>query len=200
VTIREAEPGDVEALARLLVALYDHEVPGMLRGPYEKRLTLTRRLVTAAPLGQRYVVEHDSRVAATGSLATTERPRPSTPPSAILGAPLIVGPVNGVLTFIGGIRGMATMIPGPSAQEALIHSVVVSEHQRGGGVGRALLAFLEDKAREAGKSAAVLQVVASNAGARRFYRAAGYVEEPARLGVVQRLLAFPSVVMRKQLT
>jgi ribosomal protein S18 acetylase RimI-like enzyme len=46
---------------------------------------------------------------------------------------------------------------------------------------------------------AVLQVITSNEGARAFYRAAGYAEAELRRGVARDRLAYPSVLMRREL-
>jgi hypothetical protein len=41
--LREATTGDIGALSRLLVQLYAHELPGMLRGKVEAQVELARR-------------------------------------------------------------------------------------------------------------------------------------------------------------
>jgi hypothetical protein len=53
VRLRRAETGDIGDLSRLLVQLYAHELPGMLRGRVEAQVELARRLLHAAPLGRR---------------------------------------------------------------------------------------------------------------------------------------------------
>jgi GNAT superfamily N-acetyltransferase len=199
ISFREAGESDVAALSRLLVSLYAHEAPGMLAGPFDARATLTCRLLTSAPLGWRIVAEVGGNVVATGSLATMEAPRPAVPSSAVLSAPALLGPLNGVRTMVGALRGLATLTAAPQPEEALLHSLVVSEAHQGQGVGRALLTHLETLAATAGKRRVVLQVVATNAGARDFYRRAGYIEQPQHRTPAQRWVGFPSVIMNKEL-
>jgi ribosomal protein S18 acetylase RimI-like enzyme len=57
---------------------------------------------------------------------------------------------------------------------------------RGTGIGRAALAFVEEAARAAGGRAVRIEVAAENAGARRLYREAGYVD-PRRFFLAKRL-------------
>lgn len=197
---REASATDVEALSRLLVALYAHEAPGMLAGSFDAQAALTRRLLTEAPPGRRLIAEADGVVVGTGSLATMEAPRPSVPPSVVLSAPAVVGPLDGLRTIVGALRGLATMTEPPAAEEALVHSLVVSDECQGEGIGRALLEQLETLAGTARKRRVVLQVVATNTGAREFYRVAGYIEQPRHLTPAQRWVGFPSVVMTKELS
>lgn len=199
ITFRGTGPSDVGPLSRLLVSLYAHEAPGMLAGPFDAQATLTRRLLTSAPLGWRIVALADGDVVATGSLATVEEPRPAVPSSAVLAAPALLGPLNGMRTMVGALRGLATLTVPPQPEEALLHSLVVSEEHQGQGIGRALLTHLETLAGTAGKRRVLLQVVATNTGARDFYRRAGYVEQPRHRTRAQRWIGFPSVIMSKDL-
>lgn len=59
--------------------------------------------------------------------------------------------------------------------------IAVAESAGGKGIGRALMAAAETWARERGYPALVLDVFASNATARRFYAAQGFVEDSLRL-------------------
>lgn len=194
-TIRAATPQDVEALSELLVELYAHELPGMLHGPHRARVALTRRLLVAAPLGLRYVVEEAGAVVATGGIATTEEPRPQTPASAVLSAPLHMDPVRAVRTVAGAVRGVLTIAGPPAGDEVLIHSVVVAATHRGRGLGGVVMEHLEGEGRRRGKTRAILQVISANTGARTFYRSLGYAERDA----ATRRLGYPSVLMEKPL-
>jgi ribosomal protein S18 acetylase RimI-like enzyme len=62
-----------------------------------------------------------------------------------------------------------------------------------------ILRHLEEEAIGLGKRGAVLQVIASNVNARAFYRSAGYSEAELRRGLVRDRLAYPSVLMRREL-
>jgi ribosomal protein S18 acetylase RimI-like enzyme len=197
--VREATRDDIGALSRLLVELYAHELPGMLRGRIDGQVELARRLLHSAPLGRRYVLERAGEVVAMGGLATHDAPRPDTPPRVLLQAPLVVGPLDGIRSVLGAARGVLTIADPPEHDEGQIHSVVVDSTRRGEGLGGVLLKHLEQAAVALGKRRAVLQVVSSNVGARAFYRSAGYSEAALRRGFPKDRLAYTSVLMRKEL-
>lgn len=197
--LREATTDDIGALSRLLVQLYAHELPGMLRGHVEAQVELARRLLDSAPLGRRYVLERAGEVVGMGCLATHDAPRPETPPRVLLQAPLVVGPLDGIWSVLGAARGLLTIAGPPEHDEGQIHSVVVDSTCRGEGLGGFLLRHLEQAAIRLGKRRAVLQVVSSNVGARAFYRSAGYSEAALQLRFPKDRLAYPSVLMRKEL-
>jgi ribosomal protein S18 acetylase RimI-like enzyme len=199
VHLREATSGDIGALSRLLVQLYAHELPGMLRGKVEAQVELARRLLRSAPLGRRYVLEHAGEVVGMGSLATRDEPRPETPARVLLQAPVVMGPRNGVWSILGAARGLLTIADPPQPDEGQIHSVVVDEAFRGEGLGGVMLRRLEQDAIGLRKRRAVLQVITSNVAARAFYRSAGYCEAELRRGLARDRLAYPSMLMRKQL-
>jgi GNAT superfamily N-acetyltransferase len=196
---RDATPQDVDALSGLLVELYAHELPDMLHGSRRAQAALTRRLLVAAPLGRRYVLEDDGEVIATGGIATTEEPRPQTPASAILSAPLHMDPARAALTIAGAVRGVLTIAGPPAGDEVLLHSVVVAATRRGRGLGRLLMDHLENEGRRRGKSRGILQVIRANTTARTFYRSLGYAEDDHLVGPVARRLGYPSVMMHKTL-
>jgi ribosomal protein S18 acetylase RimI-like enzyme len=197
--LREATTGDIGALSRLLVQLYAHELPGMLRGKVEAQVELARRLLHSAPLGRRYVLERAGKVVGMGSLATHDAPRPETPPRVLLQAPAVMGPLNGIWSILGAARGLLTIADPPEHDEGQIHSVVVDQTYRGEGLGGVILRHLEEDAIGLGKRRAVLQVITSNVRARAFYRSAGYSEAELQRGLPRDRLAYPSVLMRREL-
>jgi ribosomal protein S18 acetylase RimI-like enzyme len=197
--VRQAASSDIDALSRLLVQLYAFELPGMLRGDAAAQTEIARRLITATPLRGRSVVVRDGAVVATGSFATRDAPRPSTPPGALLALPSVMGARDALKSFVGVLRGMLTIAAPPAADEAQIHSVVVDDRARGQGAGSRIMQYLEREAAASGKRRIVLQVVASNAGARAFYRALGYEERGPAHGHIRNAIAFPSVLMYKDI-
>jgi ribosomal protein S18 acetylase RimI-like enzyme len=199
INLRRATTDDVGALSRLLVQLYAHELPGMLRGKVEAQVELARRLLQSAPLGRRYVLERAGEVVGMGSLATHDEPRPEIPPRVLLQAPVVMGPLNGIWSILGAARGLLTIADPPERSEGQIHSLVVDETYRGEGFGGVILRHLEEDAIGLGKRRAVLQVITSNVRARAFYRSAGYSETELRRGWPRDRLAYPSVLMRREL-
>jgi ribosomal protein S18 acetylase RimI-like enzyme len=197
--LRRATTGDIGALSRLLVQLYAHELPGMLRGRVEAQVELARRLLHSAPLGRRYVLVRAGEVVGMGSLATHDEPRPEIPARALLRAPVVMGPLHGIWSMLGAARGLLTIADPPEPDEGQIHSVVVDETRRGEGLGGVILRHLEQDAIGLGRRRAVLQVITSNVGARAFYRSAGYSEAELRHGLPRDRLAYPSVLMHKEL-
>jgi ribosomal protein S18 acetylase RimI-like enzyme len=196
---REAAVGDIDDLSRLLIQLYAHELPGMLHGPGAAQVELARRILSAAPLGRRYVLEREGEIVGMGSLATDDEPRPDVPARALLPAPFVLGPLNGARSLVGAARGLLTALGPPGRDEGQIHSVIVDQAARGQGLGAVILRHLEHDALTLGRRRAVLQVISSNTAARGFYRAAGYIESEYRPGPVRRALAYPSVIMQRKL-
>jgi ribosomal-protein-alanine N-acetyltransferase len=72
------------------------------------------------------------------------------------------------------VVGFAMMYFG--ADHAHLNLLAVRPSHQRRGIGRRLLAWLEESCRTAGVAAIHLEVRASNAGARRFYRALGFQE------------------------
>jgi ribosomal protein S18 acetylase RimI-like enzyme len=197
--LRRATTDDIGALSRLLVQLYAHELPGMLTGKVEAQVELASRLLRSAPLGRRYVLERGDEVVGMGCLATHDEPRPETPPQVLLQAPVVMGPLNGIRSIVGAARGLLTIADPPEHEQGQIHSLVVDEAYRGKGLGGVILRHLEQEAIGLGMRRAILQVIAANASARAFYRSAGYSEAALRRGWARDRLAYPSVLMRREL-
>ena len=183
----------------MLVQLYAHELPGMLRGKVEAQVELARRLLHSGPLGRRYVLERAGEVVGMGCLATHDEPRPETPARVLLQAPVVMGARNGAWSILGAARGLLTIADPSEHDEGQIDSLVVDETRRGEGLGGVILGHLEEEAVGLGKRRAVLQVITSNVTARAFYRSAGYSEAELRRGLPRDRLAYPSVLMRKEL-
>jgi ribosomal protein S18 acetylase RimI-like enzyme len=110
-----------------------------------------------------------------------------------------MGPLKGIWSILGAARGLLTIADPPERSEGQIHSLVVDETCRGEGLGGVILRHLEEDAIGLGKRRAVLQVITSNVGARAFYRSAGYSETELRRGWSRDRLAYPSVLMRREL-
>ncbi|MDQ7911167.1 GNAT family N-acetyltransferase [Phytohabitans sp. ZYX-F-186] len=146
------------------------------------------------------MLEEGGAVVAAGGIATTEEPRPATPASAILSAPLHMDPVRAALTIAGAVRGVLTIASPPAGDEVLLHSVVVAQTRRGRGLGRLLMDHLENEGRRRGKTRGVLQVISANTTARTFYRSLGYAERAHPVGPIARRFGYPSVMMHKPLT
>lgn len=74
-------------------------------------------------------------------------------------------------------RPVGTVWLGPSpdaAEEAWLYDIRIDEDRRGQGYGRAVMAALEDLARDAGASRLALNVLGDNRAAIALYVAAGY--------------------------
>jgi ribosomal protein S18 acetylase RimI-like enzyme len=197
--VRAAAAADLDALSRLLVQLYAFELPGMLRGDVGVQRQLARRLLSSTPLGHRYVLVRHGAIVGMGSFATQDAPRPSTPPGVMLAFPSVMGVRGALASYAGVLRGLLTVAAPPTADEAQIHSVVIDADSRGEGLGALLMEHLEREAARAGKRRVVLQVIAANGAARRFYRSRGFVEDGPAHGRRRSALAYPSVLMHKDL-
>jgi len=83
-----------------------------------------------------------------------------------------------------GLRGLRHREGRPhftGTPEAYVGELVVAEEAEGRGVGRALMAAVEDWARAHGLGRVSLETGAANTAARGFYRALGYDESDVRL-------------------
>lgn len=77
---------------------------------------------------------------------------------------------------VAGFATFGTFRNGPGYRHSAELTIILSERARGKGVGRALMAGLEEAARGAGIHVLVSGVSAENAGAVAFHRACGFVE------------------------
>ncbi|MFN4088167.1 MAG: GNAT family N-acetyltransferase/peptidase C39 family protein [Alphaproteobacteria bacterium] len=75
----------------------------------------------------------------------------------------------------GGVRGYALVLVNGATALARLYSFAVEPEARGAGVGSALLAAAEARAREDGRAVMRLEVRADDAAVVRLYRRAGYV-------------------------
>ena len=64
--------------------------------------------------------------------------------------------------------------PGPGNARSMEHTINLAPQARGKGVGRALLAALEDHARDAGHHLMIAAITGSNTGSVTFHQAMGY--------------------------
>jgi ribosomal-protein-alanine acetyltransferase len=80
----------------------------------------------------------------------------------------------------GGIAAFAVTMP--VVDETHLLDIGVAPQRQRGGLGRALLAFLENEARQAGMQRMLLEVRPSNTQALAFYGQAGFVEIGRRRG------------------
>lgn len=203
VTLRQATAADAEALAALVVQLYHSEVPGGLRSD---------------PAGQRrlfrYLVEHELRGgvrgrflalgeggAAIGSASVRLFGDPNLttlPPGLVSVAARSVG-LGDTLRIVGTmLRGALVGETGLRRGECFVYSVVVDRAHRGRGVGQAMMAQLEERARGAGARAALLRVIVGNERARALYLRLGYRVVGRTPPWLDRL-ALPSELLRKEL-
>ncbi|GAA1874687.1 GNAT family N-acetyltransferase [Asanoa iriomotensis] len=197
--VRAAERSDVEVLSRLLTQLYALELPGLLRGTPEARAEFVRRLVLGGPLDGRFVLVRDDEVVATGGISTLDSARSTASLRALLALPALMGAGDAVKSLAGVLRGLLIAPGPPGRDEAQIHSVVVDDRMRGHGAGAQIMNHLERTAAASGKRRVTLQVIASNAGARAFYRRLGYTDDGPTHGPLRSTIGFPSVLMHKDL-
>jgi ribosomal protein S18 acetylase RimI-like enzyme len=117
----------------------------------------------------------------------------------LLAFPSIMGVRDALRSYAGVLRGLLTVTAPPAADDGQIHSVVVDADARGEGAGTVLMEHLENQAALSGKDRATLQVLTSNSTARAFYRARGYAEVGPAHGRLRTALAFPSMLMHKDI-
>jgi GNAT superfamily N-acetyltransferase len=202
-TVRPARVADLPVLADLLVQLYAAELPGALTGAPAAQRRLLHFTLAAQPtqaLQQRYVLcDAAAHVVATGMLQfPTQPPFDRAPAGTLRLATRLLGYRAAGHLLLTVARSQVGVAHPPLREAVLVHSVVVDARRRGQGLGHTLMEALEQQAREHGAEWAVLQVLAANVAARRFYLQRGY-EEVWRTPRWRAALSWPSYVMRKAL-
>lgn len=203
ITLRPAGEGDAEALAGLIVQLYNAEAPGVLRGPHAGHLRLFQEMigyeVASGTRGRYLAIDDGGQAVGTASVRIAGEPGGGLIPPGIVGMALrSVGPAN-TLRMLSSVLRAALFTETPlRAGEAYIYSVVVAEGLRGMGLGRQMMEQIEDEARHAGARAALLRVIVGNQGARRLYERLGYRVVSRTPSWADRI-AFPTQLMRKEL-
>lgn len=178
-TVRPATPADLPEIARLIVQLYDTELPGALVGPPEKKQALMRFTLEAngeAALRQRYMLcAADGQVAGTGMLQFPGDPTfERAPAGTVRKATALLGVRYSARLLFTAAKTLLTVYKQRNPAAALVHSVVVDEQFRGHGLGRMLMGELERTAAGHGYRSTVLQVLADNVSARTLYLHMGY--------------------------
>jgi predicted GNAT family N-acyltransferase len=82
---------------------------------------------------------------------------------------------HGVLLFIGGTLNLRTLNPFSKKVKPILQKRIYTIEMRGRGVGTMLLQYLIRYARESGYNTLRLDVIDTNAGARRLYERLGFV-------------------------
>lgn len=90
----------------------------------------------------------------------------------------IIREAGAVIGYVALSLGHTIMAGGP---DGFIDDLYLVPAARGRGIGRRVLAFIEDQARERGYRALHLEVELANARAQRTYAAAGYAPSPRKL-------------------
>lgn len=200
---RPAAAEDIPVLARLIIDLYQSELPGALTGSQSAQEALMRFTLEAngpKALSQRYMLcDEQGQVCGTGMLEFPGEPAFERAPDGTIAAAFRLMGVKPTLTLLGTVaRSLLGVYKHADPRSALIHSVVIQAGSRSKGAGQILVAGLEEKIRERGLPRARLQVLGTNTGAQRFYLRLGY-REIWRLGGWQAALSWPSLVMQKDL-
>lgn len=201
--IRPATRADLPDLAGLIVELYQSELPGALTGPVEKQAELLRFTLEAngdRAVQHRYVLCNDhGAIIGTGMIEFPGDQRFERAPNGTVAATLrSLGVLRAVHLFGTVARSLLGVYRHNDPQSALIHSVVVTAHERSRGAGAALMDHLERTIRSHRYARARVQVLAWNTSAQRFYARRGYAEI-WRLSGWRAMLSWPSVVMEKSL-
>ena len=203
IAIRPATADDFPVIANLLLQLYQFELPGAFSGSLsgqQRLLEFTLRAQENQGLRDRYVAcTGAGQVVATAVLELPDsRAYEKAPAGTVAQAWQLLGP-RATLQMLLTVAKSLVPVPRPQEKQAAwLHSVVVAQQYRGQGVGKQLMAFLEQRARQANCQAVGLQVLALNASAVQMYHHLGYEVQWAAPHW-QGLLSWPSYVMTKRL-
>jgi ribosomal protein S18 acetylase RimI-like enzyme len=177
--LRAATPADCPIIADLLVQLYAAELPGALVGPQATQRSLLKYTLQAdryAGLRGRYLaLGPDSSIVGTAAVRLPATPPVNRAPAGTVRMAFALLGFRHALHLVGTLgRTMLASSPPLPAHHAYVHGVVVLEGQRGHGWGEQIMLALETDLRDQGMRGVQLQVVVSNAGARRLYQRLGY--------------------------
>lgn len=200
-TVRPATQADISDLARLIVELYQAEMPGALTGPVEKQIELLRFTLEAngeKAVHHRYVLCGErGRVIGTGMIEFPGHGRFERAPNGVVTTAFrTLGVFPTLRLFSAVARTLFGVYRHTDPHSALIHTVVVTGSERSKGAGTVLMHNLECTIRRYGYARARLQVLAWNTRAQRFYERRGYIAVWRRSGW-RALFSWPSVVMEK---
>ena len=202
-TIRPARADDFPVIANLLLQLYQFELPGAFSGSLsgqQRLLEYTLRAQELQGVRDRYVACNSAgQVVATAVMELPGSIAYDKAPAGTVGqAWQLLGP-RATLQMLLTVAKSLVPVPGSDeGQAAWLHSVVVGQQYRGRGVGKQLMAFLEQRARQAACREVGLQVLALNESAVQMYHHLGY-EVQWSAPRWQQIISWPSYVMVKLL-
>jgi ribosomal protein S18 acetylase RimI-like enzyme len=203
IQIRSANSDDSNQIARLLVALYEAEMPGMLAGPQESRVELLRQLIAnnKAVVRCGLVLTQGQEIIGYGATAPADEQREMSNTIDVLRqSQKVLGLRNGAIFTWHYFRFQSLMCVPLPKNTAQMHSLVIDPAQRGKGYGERMLRAMEQQAVDSCHQIALLYVVAGNP-AQRLYERMGYlvVPTPSTAGAARRLLRKPGLAMAKRL-
>jgi ribosomal protein S18 acetylase RimI-like enzyme len=195
--LRSATPGDATDIALLILLSAEHFLPAVFGPRIEAGLS---RLV--AREGILFSSAHASIADAEGRvvgmlLGYSGREKAKEDPATGLG---LLGVLGGdMLCRLGRLLRVQRTIGTIAANEWYVSNVAVLPALRGQGIGRALLLKAEERARDEGAAAIVLDVETDNPSAIRVYAGLGYTTASATPFLMLDGRAFAFFRMRKQL-
>lgn len=203
ITVRPANVEDIPALANLLVQLYAAELPGALTAPFAQQSRLLQFTLEAQPmqaLQNRFVLcDAKGQILASGMIQLPTLPKFDRAPAGTISAATKILGYRGLGQLLLTVaRSQIGVYSQAQADTAFLHSIVVDLQQRGRGLGRSMLNFLEKFAAKQGYQWAALQVLSGNKAAYQLYAHSGY-EEIWRAPRWIAFLSWSSCVMRKAL-
>jgi ribosomal protein S18 acetylase RimI-like enzyme len=203
ITLVPASMNQADALAALMVQLYNSELKGGLRGSPAGQRALLRYFIERAGnegLWGRYLaIDTTGALVGTVSLRLHSDSEFGTIPSgAVRVAIRELGLWNTLQLFGTMFRAMFTPATVLTPRSAYIYSVVIDEQRRGQGLGRSLMGAIEQLAYSRGVRRCTLRILVDNHGARRLYTSLGYrvIERSPRW---MDWLTFPTELMAKTL-
>jgi ribosomal protein S18 acetylase RimI-like enzyme len=182
VHVRPAVRADVPAIAALLIEGFGHEYGGMLRRRAGRRFVERIHSLPGRLNGIHVAVDHHGTPVGVAGLRTREiHPRLDGGEEQAMFEELGIG-ASLWMDLRSTLAEPTAYQPRPG--EAYIYSVAVTAAWRGRGVADALLRALHQRARELGKTVALLEVAETNRPARRLYARHGYTFVRRRRGLL----------------
>ncbi|HEY0734598.1 MAG TPA: GNAT family N-acetyltransferase, partial [Herpetosiphonaceae bacterium] len=180
--VRPATRADVPAIADLLLEGFGHEDGGMLRQRAGRRFLERIHALPGRLNGIVVAVDGENVPIGVAGLRTWElTPRFDRAEEQAMFEELGVGS-----SIVLDLRAAVSEPPPyrPQLTEAYIYSVAVTKAWRGRGVADSILEYLHCRAKDLGKTIALLEVIETNLPARRLYERHGYALVRKRRGLL----------------
>ena len=202
-SIRPAQRSDFDAIAALLVQLYEAELPNAIVGTSSDLARILKFSLTAKDcqgLQGRYVAcSKTGEIIASITVERTGKEAFDRAPAGIIQQAFQSLGLRATCKLLLTVAKSIVPVPNPSSHDtAWVHSLIVAKAHRGQGLGKALMHHVETEMRQQDIAEIWLQVLAQNPAAIALYQTLNY-ETYWQSSQLQSKLTWPSYVLKKSI-